>query len=298
MSITPESVRVRETGTENEVSLWSLVLLAASIPHTIQRVGPEWLLMVHPNFLDRAALEIDRFEEENLFWPPPAPDRQPGFVDHGYHPPTILIMGALLVFYVITGPSSGGGFWFTHGEVDAQAILRGHQWWRLVTALTLHADPVHLLGNLLIGGVIVHFLCRITGTGLGWLLIVFSGVFGNLLNIWFRGGAHLSIGFSTAVFGAVGILSGFQVRIGSSHGLLAPLGAGLALLALLGSSGERTDLGAHLWGFAVGVLLGAVTARIGNVDHQVRPGWFQPALFILTVLFVVGAWGVAFWAGR
>ena len=41
-----------------------------------------------------------------------------------------------------------------------------------------------------------------------------------------------------------------------------PLAAALALLALLGSGGENTDLGAHLLGFATGILLGLPAGRL------------------------------------
>ena len=37
-----------------------------------------------------------------------------------------------------------------------------------------------------------------------------------------------------------------------------PVMAGLALLALLGSSGERTDLGAHLFGLLCGLAMGSM----------------------------------------
>jgi rhomboid protease GluP len=38
---------------------------------------------------------------------------------------------------------------------------------------------------------------------------------------------------------------------------MLPLAAGVALLADLGTGGERTDLGAHVFGFMVGLAVGA-----------------------------------------
>jgi len=37
------------------------------------------------------------------------------------------------------------------GQADAVAMVQGAQWWRAVTALTLHADVVHLVSNLVAG---------------------------------------------------------------------------------------------------------------------------------------------------
>ena len=54
-------------------------------------------------------------------------------------PPTLLCMAALAIFFACTGPWTEGNPWFATGAVDSLAIVQG-QWWRLVTALTLHAD--------------------------------------------------------------------------------------------------------------------------------------------------------------
>lgn len=241
------------TRSHYQVKVWSLVLLAAGIPHLTREEGSDYVIMVPAGQVEQAAREIGVFEEENRHWPPPkflGPlDGKP--VDK--HPPTILLMGGLLVFHGITGPFISHSRWFMTGAVDSRAILEGGEWWRLITGLTLHSDSVHLLGNLLIGGMVIHFLSRLLGTGLGWFMLVMAGVLGNLINVMARGPGHLSVGFSTAVFAAVGILCGCNLRSFTLRSVLLPLGAGVALLAMLGTSGERTDLGAHLWGLLVGL---------------------------------------------
>ena len=78
---------------------------------------------------------------------------------------------------------------------------------RLVTALTLHADWQHLLGNLLIGGIFISRLCRDLRSGPAWLLLLASGALGNLANAWLQNPAHRAVGASTAIFGAVGMLA-------------------------------------------------------------------------------------------
>ncbi|MEJ2032263.1 MAG: rhomboid family intramembrane serine protease [Deltaproteobacteria bacterium] len=276
-------------------SLWSLVLLALDIPHDLVRGEREWLLLVPAEQQTTARRELTVFEDENRNWPPPEPVTPDRFsLVPGHHPPTVLLMGALVIFYLITGPWSDANPWFDAGAVSTTRILQGGEWWRLVTGLTLHANPVHLLGNVLIGGLFVHFLCKRLGSGLGWFLILFSGILGNLLNIILRGGEHLSVGFSTAVFGAIGLLSGLRMRKGAglSRSLLLSLGAALSLLGFLGTSGEHTDLGAHLWGLAVGLLLGAGAAHAAFVRRLGASRW-QAAFFLLTLLIVAGSWVLA-----
>ncbi len=240
----------------------------------------------------RAEEEIRRFEEENRHWPPVKHLGEVRMVDER-RPPTVLMMGALLVFHQVTGPFSSHSEWFSRGAVDSRAILENGEWWRLITALTLHSDPVHLVSNLLIGGMIIHFLCKVFGTGPGWLLLVVAGTLGNLANVLAHGPGHISVGFSTAVFSAIGLLSGNQIKQFNLRAILLPLGAGVALLAMLGSSGERTDLGAHLWGLLVGLLLGFLwnwlSGFIGH-GHERRSFW----LFALAILAVCLAWYKAF----
>ena len=78
------------------------------------------------------------------------------------------------------------------------------------------------------------------------------------------------------LFGALGILSGYarRSRVVPWRGGLrrwAPIGAGIMLLAFLGFGGERTDVGAHVAGFAVGVVIGfALAHAAGRVPQPPR----------------------------
>ncbi len=273
--------------------LWSLVLSVVGIGHRVEQTPTGWSIRVAPNDLERARAELAAFEEENANWPPvpPAPRQSAELFSS---PPTILLLGALAVFSVITGPWTPDAPWFKRGAAVGTAILVNGEWWRLLTALTLHANPAHLMGNLIIGGFPVHYLCRVLGSGMGWLLLLLSGILGNYLNIVLHGPGHNSVGFSTAVFGAIGLLVGYQALAKQTRSLrtiLAPLAAGVALLALLGSSGEHTDLGAHFFGLIVGMLLGAVAWTIPS--RLLKRALFQDLLLAGTIFSVVLAWWAA-----
>ena len=97
------------------------------------------------------------------------------------------------------------------------------------------------------------------GTGLGFALVLLAGAGGNLANALLQGAPHVSLGASTAVFGALGLLGGLSVarQRGKAAGrrrIWLPLFAALALLGMLGG-GERVDIG-HLLGLIVGRRLG------------------------------------------
>ncbi len=295
---------ILSTDQESIATLWHLVLSAVHIPHRIDYTEPDqstrpdnihtWQLRVADRDEQRARYELDCYFTENRDWPPPPPDP-----DHDFtpllQPPTLLLMGALFLFYSVTGPWEGHSFWFELGAGDSDRILRQHEWWRLVTALTLHADAVHLLSNGLIGGWLVHFLCRLTGSGVGLLSLLLTATAGNLINVVLRGAGHHFVGFSTAVFAVIGLLALLSYRgrgkITGSH-FLIPVMAGAALLAALGSSGERTDLGAHLFGLLCGLAGGQALAS--EPLHSLRHSLFLQSLcFSLFLILLAGSWWLA-----
>ena len=138
---------------------------------------------------------------------------------------------------------------------SASRILSG-EWYRCTTSLFLHANIGHLTSNLASMALFSTAVCSVSGWGMGWLLILSSGIFGNLLNAYFYTHGHRSIGASTAVFGALGLLCAYQMvanlQIRRRFPKWLPFGAGLALLAFLGAS-PHTDIMAHLFGFLAGL---------------------------------------------
>lgn len=282
--------------------LWALVLDARSIPCLIERDGAGWLLLVPAEYHDRAREQLERFEEENRNWPPLPPPAGRSF------PPllsTLSILLALAAFYNITVLTTDPHDLLPLDWVEAgcayAARIRDGEWWRLATALTLHRDLPHLLGNLAFGGLFVHLLCREVGSGAAWSIAVASGILGNLANALLQSPDHRSLGASTAVFGAVGALSALSAAsMASRHrrlrGWPLPLAAALSLLTILGTEGRQTDLGAHLFGFLAGVGLGG--AAVPLLARRGSPGRFLNGLLAsLALLAVCGAWLWALQAG-
>src|SRR5690606_31643313 len=157
------------------------------------------------------------------------------------------------------------------------AAVRGGEWWRVFTALTLHSGAGHLLGNIGFGVLFGGLAARLVGSGIAWLTVVLAAAAGNALNVLALAPAHRAVGASTAVFAALGLLAGFVWRGKLMAGLiaqdrwafrLAPLVGGIALLAYTGTGDEGTDVGAHLAGFlcglAGGVALTFADEGLGN----------------------------------
>ncbi|MCO6437934.1 MAG: rhomboid family intramembrane serine protease [Phycisphaerae bacterium] len=177
----------------------------------------------------------------------------------------------------------------------AEAIRHGEVW-RTITALTLHADGLHLVSNLLFGGLFGLFAGQILGSGVAWLSILLAGGAGNLLNAWIREPQHTSIGASTAVFATLGMvaaLSWSRRMPGRRSWMLrlAPLIGAAVLLSFLGTGGERTDVLAHVTGFTSGAALGAIESRLS--DRIRRSRIFQCILGFAAIGLLVVSWAVA-----
>jgi membrane associated rhomboid family serine protease len=159
-----------------------------------------------------------------------------------------------------------------HGASSSIGLFSHGEWWRPFTSLFLHADLQHLLGNILSGMLFGTLVSRSLGPWRGWALILASGVLGNILTCLLNYQEHfVSIGASTAVFGALGILSGIglsSMRRSGPHLPLArttaPLIAGIILLGWLGvgQSGDNTDVLGHVMGFCSGLAVGLICDRM------------------------------------
>lgn len=268
-----------------------LVLDAVALPSAVADVDGGRVLLVPAACRDRAAAEIEACVRENRDWP-----RKPVEVVVSPGVGAALVYAAILVIlYAAQTSHSYGINWVTAGEANA-ATMRVGQWWRALTALTLHADVPHLGGNMLFGALFGVVLAQSVGAGLAWLTFVVAGGAGNLLNLTAQPIDHVSVGASTGVFGVLGAQVAFDwLRRGRvRHGRLrqfAPFIMGVALVAWLGNGGEHVDVGAHAFGFIAGLVCGAV------------PGWRLPGRLVtargqevtglVAIALVAAAWYLA-----
>jgi membrane associated rhomboid family serine protease len=239
------------------LNTYSLVLSAADITHRIEYISADIInIYVSSRQKEKALYELAAYDSENQNWPPSfAPDT---FVPT-FRAMSAVVIGCLIFIYGLTGDWHHKSFWFQRGAGDSAAILNNLELYRLITPLTLHADLVHLMGNCFLGGILLHFFLHLTGNGIGLFAMLITAAAANLINVMVHGSGHLFVGFSTAIFSVIGMLCTMSFAMHTKRMTLhffMPLMSGLALLAFLGSSGERTDLGAHLFGLLCGLVSG------------------------------------------
>ena len=283
MRVVPDRDRAEELG---------LVLAAADIRHWVRRRLDGWALIVSPSDAASALESLDGYEREN----PPSLTRRAAAVTPAR---PLTLAGAyvallLIACFGISGSRAAQSEWFQRGGADAARMLDG-QWWRAVTALTLHADAPHLLGNVVAGALLVTAVCQQLGSGVGLALLLLAGAAGNVLTAAVHRGGHVSVGASTLIFAAVGILATMRITTpprprSRSATLWVVLTASLALLALLGT-GPNADVLAHVFGLVTGLLVGLV----GAVTVRRPPPAFVQWLLVASVAgAVTAAWRLAF----
>jgi rhomboid protease GluP len=295
--IDPNLTAIYSSASHAECDERAFMLAAVGIGSTFDYDGSQYQLRVAHGDVPAARVHLGAYDTEQRAARSrraaarmPAPQLHPG-----------AWLGCVIYSAVLYGIALAvsNGLWrtdaFQRGELTA-ALVRSGEWWRAWTALTLHRDAEHLFANLGAGVWFGYLAARQVGVGTAWLLIVTGAAAANLFDAWFGPAAYDSVGASTAVFTALGLMAAHAWRtrrhLPQRWALRwAPLVAGLVLLGWFGTAGEGTDLVAHASGFAIGVLLGALVAQ-RSVDLALKhvPQWLSGLATLVSLLF---AWAWA-----
>lgn len=278
-----------------QMELLRLVLDSRDIPYIITGHGSQTRAFVPAMFEDAARAELSAVASETLASPEPVPLRRNAH------------WAMLVMLFLIFWHGLRMGWWplpFEHlpdpeywlrcGKLNVTEIRSG-EWWRLVTALTLHADSLHLFSNVVFGTPFLLLLAGRIGLGLTLAGTLASGILGNALNVFYRDPGYASLGFSTAMFGIVGMLCA-DIAVRSPRrgfrSMVVPIAAGLAFLAMLGTEGKNTDYAAHVFGLLAGFLIGlAVSLALRHHNGLPRPLEF--ALGCAVPLLLLLCWDLA-----
>ncbi len=282
-------VNIHDGLTKQQADIFSLVLSAVGIEHQTLQMRQGWQIQVPEHMADQAAAAIAAYVSENN-----ATENTP---TEPAWPVTRTFVGFLMAlvlvvvhFAVVTSDKATA---LRHlFSASADKILNGDLY-RITTALLLHADGLHLIGNVVGMAIFATAVCSTAGFGAGGLMILASGMLGNLANALLYKSGHHSIGASTAVFGAIGIAAAHQLitkwqHTGHRFKAWVPFGGGLALLGLLGSS-PNTDLTAHFFGFILGFLIGILftVTRSGPPGNRAQYACLFLAVTLILISFTI-----------
>jgi rhomboid protease GluP len=267
---------------------WSLVLISQGIECTIDYCEESggWGLLIALPEQERALQAIHAYRLENRHWHWRQPVFEPGiFFDWAS-------VGWVLVLVIFFWVGNLRPQFETAGIMDSVAVGHG-EWYRVFTAVWLHADTGHLAANATLGVILLGLTMGFYGTGMGLLAAYLAGAGGNLLS-WWLAEAHRSLGASGMVMGCLGLLAAQSLSLRrrtsqASKYILSGIIGGLMMFLLLGVT-PGTDIRAHLGGFLGGLLIGAGLALIPRLPQ--RPGLNLASALLFTTLVLV-PWALA-----
>ena len=241
---------------------WALVLASQGINALIDdgADGAGWGLVVMETDYPAAMKAIRLYRRENRHW-----RWRPTL------PGSSMVFDWRVVFWVLL---MAGFYWFSMvarpyfsvaGRMDNAAVLAG-QWWRIFTAILLHANPAHLAANLSVGTILLGLAMGRFGAGIGLLATFLAGALGNLAGLLLYSPSHLGVGASGMVMGGLGMLAAQSLKqprhdLIARKNILRSLAAGLLLFVFFGTD-PHADIVAHLGGFIGGLLFGIILLRL------------------------------------
>lgn len=263
---------------------WSLVLASQGIEATIDR-SPEhenrWALLVAPQDLERARDSIRLYRAENRGWS--WRKELPGS-DLELHWGAIVFCVVLALVHSLTVYQLP--LVEERGMMDNVKVHAG-EWWRLFTAVFLHADLGHLASNITFGVIVLGLAMGRFGAGFGLLAAFLAGAAGNLAGQFFYRGIHQGLGASGMMMGALGMIAVHSISLWKSNPkaaryIISGLAGGMFMFMLFGVD-PKSDLIAHAGGFVAGMLFGGILAMLP--ERVVRSRWADHiALFFFVTI--------------
>ena len=273
---------------------WCAVLASQNIDFELQKDGEFWIFFVESANLANADFNISEFENERPSFSKRLKELNssiPEIAKFKFSESLLYIFSTFILF-LFYNVSTNIEKYRDFGIMNPHKVIHLHQWERLITALTLHADYPHLLGNSLFFILFATVAGNRVGGGCAIFSIILSGILGNTTTLLLNDiHGYNSLGSSTAVFGALGIISAFSFvyRKNSNNSFfrnLIPLLAGIALLVFTGAA-PGSDVTAHLFGFSWGVVLGFIVSPLEKFKSSILT---QLLFYLLSIATILLAW--------
>ena len=191
----------------------------------------------------------------------------------------IYVTGALIAANVLyflyletAGSSENVMFMLEKGAMFAPAVLIGHEYYRLLTAMFMHFGIDHIINNMLVLFALGNYLEPALGHIKFLILYLISGIGSNAISMYISGmeSGAVSAGASGAVFGVVG---GLLYAVIANRGRLEDLNTKqmvfmIVLSLYLGFTESGVDNVAHVSGLILGIILGVILYRRPRQDRN------------------------------
>ena len=198
---------------------------------------------------------------------------------------------AVFVIEIVLGGLRDLGVLVRMGAMVPLLVAQG-EFWRLFTAMFLHAGPLHLAFNTFALYLFGNLVEGSLGTARFVAVYLLSGVFAGTASFALNPPGAVGVGASGAVFGILGAWLTYNLRRRSLSLAQANIRGALILIGfnlLLGFTVRGVDNVAHIGGLVAGMVAGIAVEGFG-------PRTLRPAIRVLGLVALLGVTvGIAMW---
>lgn len=175
-----------------------------------------------------------------------------------YYPVVSTLIAANLILYVVTLLPGIGTILWNYGIQVNYLVLTG-EWWRIFSAIFLHAGFMHVLFNMFSLYLFGPELEKIAGKARFATIYLMSGIIGNVATYLFYDSSYASLGASGAVFGIFGAFGALVYYTRHTMPMLRKLILPIIVISVIMTFLQsKVNVYAHLGGLVTGFILGLV----------------------------------------
>lgn len=176
---------------------------------------------------------------------------------------TITLLAVNVLIFIVC--SIGAEWMYDKGAMITEVVLRDGEYYRLFTAVFLHADIRHLTNNMIMLALVGAIVENYTGHAFYFFMYILAGLFGNLISMAYEIRNNLrwvSVGASGAIMSLVGFVVVWIIVNRQSFVRNRNMMFRLLLLSIFVLQAcffqEGANTAAHLGGFLTGFVLGII----------------------------------------
>jgi membrane associated rhomboid family serine protease len=297
---------LRQMGRDYEAALAEAKSERLAGPTDFKLLFPKVTPPTQPTIISAARAEREPERPQPAWQPPPQVRRQvvrARFATRGLPVATLTLIGInVLVFLVgiilsgsISDPATTDNPIYAQGIEYGPYIIQNHEYWRILTAMFLHLNWLHIGLNMLSLYFIGPFVERFYGTWRFLLIYFATGIFGGILVLLLAPNVP-ELGASGAIFGVFGTLGVFfwEKRHAFGAGMMTQWLFWLILNLYFTFGNTDISVAGHIGGLSMGLLLGLLLMPDFwlPVRTRLKRGQTQAAaLYIVKPLLLVLAVG-------
>ncbi|MFF2178186.1 rhomboid family intramembrane serine protease [Lysinibacillus sp. NPDC058147] len=175
-----------------------------------------------------------------------------------YYPIVSTLIAVNLFVYVLTILPGVGENVLNYG-VQANFLIQSGEWWRVFSAMFLHANFLHVFFNMFSLYLFGPELEKIAGKARFITIYLVSGIAGNMATYLFYDSSYTSLGASGAIFGIFGAFGALVYYTRRTMPMLRKLILPIIVISVIMTFLQpNVNVYAHLGGLVVGFILGLI----------------------------------------